>query len=272
MKIGVMVNLSENIGAEFQKITRMGFPTCQLVCWEPALFTHTMASRVRAAVNDYGTEITALWVGWEGPCVWDLVDGPETIGLVPPAYRFERIQTLLKGAEFAGQTGIPNIITHVGFIPERPADPEYPGLIQALRYLIARLPRFNCNFLFETGQETPVTLLRTIQDIGLANAGINLDPANLIMYGKANPVDALDVFGAHVRGVHAKDGLYPTGGRSPGIETPLGEGKVDFPKLIARLRQLKYSEAITIEREISGEQQIQDILKAKAVLENLFSA
>ena len=64
---------------------------------------------------------------------------------------------------------------------------------------------------------------------------MNLDTANLILYGKANPVDALDVFGRYVRGVHAKDGLYPTNGSELGREVPIGEGKVDFPILISKL-------------------------------------
>lgn len=75
-------------------------------------------------------------------------------------------------------------------------------------------------FNFETGQETPITLLLTIQDIGLDNLGINLDPANLLMYGKGNPQDAVYMYGDYIRGVHIKDELYPTDGRRLGKETP----------------------------------------------------
>ena len=114
-------------------------------------------------------------------------------------------------------------------------------------------------FWFETGQETPVTLLRTIEAVAADNLGVNLDTANLILYGKANPVDALDVFGRHVRGVHAKDGLYPTGGTELGKEVPLGQGKVNFPALIPKLKSLGYAGPLTIEREISGPQQFHDI-------------
>ena len=66
-----------------------------------------------------------------------------------------------------------------------------------------------------------------------------------------------------------KDGCYPTDGRHLGRETPLGEGKVDFPALIAKLKALGYTGPLTIEREISGEQQLHDILAAKAMLEKL---
>ena len=126
-------------------------------------------------------------------------------------------------------------------------------------------------FLFETGQETPVTLLRTIEDVGTGNLGINIDPANLLMYGKANPTDALDVFGKYVRGVHGKDGEYPTNGRHLGAEKPMGEGRVNFPVFIAKLKEIGYDGAITIEREIEGEEQIRDIINAKALLEGIFA-
>jgi L-ribulose-5-phosphate 3-epimerase len=89
------------------------------------------------------------------------------------------------------------------------------------------------------------------------------------MYGKANPVDALDVFGQYVRGVHAKDGEYPTNGRQLGVEKPLGAGRVNFPALLAKLQALGFSGALTIEREISGPQQIADIQNAKRLLEDL---
>ncbi|MBO5842288.1 MAG: sugar phosphate isomerase/epimerase, partial [Clostridia bacterium] len=160
------------------------------------------------------------------------------------------------------------IATHVGFIPEDPNTELYAEVVQAVRTVAERCAQNEQYFLFETGQETPVTLLRTMLDVGLDNLGVNLDPSNLIMYGKANPVDALGVIGKYVRDVHAKDGCYPTDGRTLGREMPLGEGLVNFPALIKGLQALGYDGAITIEREISGEQQIADIMKAKALLEN----
>ena len=120
--------------------------------------------------------------------------------------------------------------------------------------------------LFETGQETPVTLLRCFETVGEPNLGINLDTGNLILYGKANPVDALDVIGRYVRNIHAKDGRYPTNGHELGEETRLGEGRVDFRALFARLRALGYDSYVTIEREIDGEQQEKDVCHARDVL------
>ena len=269
MKLGVIIPLTDDIDAEFKKVHDLGFPTCQLNGWDQSRFTAETARQVVSASQKYQVAITAFWCGWEGPAVWNFSEGPLTLGLVPSTFRHERLKMLMRGADFAVQIGTPDIITHVGFIPENPNEVEYKSLIAALRYLVRHCQGGGLHFLFETGQETPVTLLRTIEDIGLPNVGINLDPANLILYGKANPVDALDIFGKYVRGVHAKDGLYPTTGSELGQEVPLGQGKVNFPALVAKLKALGYSGALTIEREISGEQQIRDIQMAKKLLESL---
>lgn len=125
--------------------------------------------------------------------------------------------------------------------------------------------------LFETGQETPVTMLRCFENVGTDNLGVNLDTANVILYGRANPVDALDVFGKYVRNLHAKDGKYPINGHDLGEETRLGDGKVDFKALFKKLKELNYDAFVTIEREIEGEQQTEDIRYAKKYLESVIS-
>jgi len=114
-----------------------------------------------------------------------------------------------------------------------------------------------------------VTLLRTFEDVGAENFGVNFDPANLLMYGKANPIDALDILGEYVKDVHAKDGEYPKSGRQLGEEKPLGEGRVNFPVFLSKLKELNYAGSLTIEREISGPQQIIDIKRGKKYLEEL---
>lgn len=138
-----------------------------------------------------------------------------------------------------------------------------------MRDIVSYCSDLGIEFWFETGQETPVVLLRVIEELGFDNLGINIDPANLLMYGKANPIDALDVFGQYVKGVHAKDGEYPTNGKELGVEKPLGEGRVNFPAFIQKLKALNYTGALTIEREISGPQQIADIQHAIQVLKTL---
>lgn len=271
MKLGVFVTLNGQIGEEFKKLKEHGFSTCQLCSWQPEQMTPEAAALVNAAAAEYGIEITAFWCGWSGPAVWDFYQGPLTLGLVPEAFRFARMRELQAGSDFARLLGVTDVITHVGFLPENPSSTEYAGVISAIQAVAAHCLKNGQRFLFETGQETPVTLKRAIEDVGTGNLGVNLDPANLVLYGKANPVDALEVFGEYVRGIHGKDGCYPTDGRHLGRETPIGQGMVNFPALLKKLKGIGYDGAITIEREITGRQQTEDILAAKSYLERLLS-
>lgn len=269
MKVGVLIEMNREIDAKFAELKAMGMESCQLVSWEEEDFTDEMAELVNAAVIKHGIHITAFWCGYPGPQVWDFYDGPLSLGLIPEAYRFERLKVLKKGSDFAKKMNIRDLVTHVGFIPENPYDESYHGVISVLRDLAKKCGENQQNFLFETGQETPVTLKRAIEDIGENNLGINLDPANLLMYGKANPIDSLDIFGEYVMGVHGKDGMYPTNGKELGAEMPLGEGRVDYPRFIAKLKEIGYQGDITIEREITGEDQKRDIKRAKELLDKL---
>ena len=269
LKLGLIVGLTGDIESHFREVVAFGLETCQLCCWAPDQLTSDMAGRVRDASRATGVEVSAFWAGHTGKTVWNFLEGPTTIGLVPEATRAQRLAELKIGSDFTAMIEAPSMATHVGFIDENPNSRAYGEVVSALTELARHCEGNGHEFLFETGQETPVTLLRTLQDIGTSNLGVNLDPANLILYGKANPVDALDVIGSYVRGVHAKDGLYPTDGRALGEEVPLGEGKVDFPRLITALRATGYRWPITIEREISGPQLAEDIRQAIELLKPL---
>jgi sugar phosphate isomerase/epimerase len=269
LQLGIIVSLAEGPEAAIDRVAALGLPTCQVAAADHDLLTEANAERLRRAAAARGVAVTTIWTHCRSGQVWDFVDGPATIGLVPPATRASGVAALKRGADFAAWAGAPSVTTHVGFLPENPGDPIYPGVLDALREVAAHCQAAGRSFWFETGQETPIALLRTIEDVGADNLGVNFDPANLLMYGKANPLDALDILGRHVRGVHAKDGEYPTSGRRLGAEKPLGEGRVGFPALIAKLKSLGYDGAITIEREVRGPAYAEGIAAARRVLEPL---
>jgi len=200
---------------------------------------------------------------------WNFVGGPATLGLVPPKHRKARIAALKQWADFAAAIGTRAVITHCGFIPENMNDPLYAGTVAAIAEVATYCKRKGLEFWFETGQETPVVLLRVIEQVNTGNLGINLDPANLILYGKGNPIDSLDVFGKYLRNVHVKDGFYPTTGTELGREAKVGQGKVDFPRFMRQLKKLKYRNELIIEREISGPQQTRDIRATVTYLKKL---
>ena len=268
MRLGIIVGMGKNPEAALQKVHDLGIPTCQVSTED---FSDTMLEGIREAVRKFDLEVTALNTSGPGPAVYDFYQGPLTIGLVPRQYRSQRIAHLKQASAFAKKLGIPALHTHFGFIPENPNDPLYKETLQALREVATCLKANGQMMLYETGQETPITLLRAITDVGLDNQFVNLDTANLILYGKGNPLDALDVIGKLVRGTHAKDGLFPTDPKKLGEEVPIGRGKANFPKLIPRLKALGYDGPLTIEREISGPRQLEDIRKEKQYLEKLIA-
>lgn len=266
LRLGLIIGIGKDPDAAIAKVKSLGLPTCQAYVEE---FGTGLAEQLVRALEKHGMEATSIVVGGPGKEVWDFYGGPATIGLVPRETRTARIEQIKKASDFAKQAGVPAVQGHAGFIPENPNDPLYTETVGAMIDVVEYCRRNGQNFRYETGQETPITLLRAIRDVGLDNQGVNFDLANLILYGKANPVDAIEILGPYVQGIHAKDGLWPTNPKQLGEEVPIGKGKVDFPKIIARLKELKYPGAVTIEREISGPEQMADVRGAKEYLERV---
>lgn len=251
-----------------ERVKKLGFSTCQIGY---ADLSARDAGPLKAALRAHGVEATALLELGPGRMVWDFREGPQTIGLVPRGTRRARIDAMKLAGDVAADAGIAAVHSHAGFIPENPNDPLYAEVVAAVKEVAEHCDAKGRMLLFETGQESPVTLLRLMTDVGTKNLGVNLDMANLILYGKGNPVDAMDVIGSRVRGLHAKDGRFPTDPWKLGEETAIGEGKVDFRGVIRRLKEFQYRGAMTIEREVEGERQTKDILAAKAYLEKLIA-
>lgn len=270
-KIGVVIVLrpETDVDSEFKKVHDLGCNCCQVSVWDTSLYTDVTAERLSRASKEYGVEISTLWAGWSGPAEWNFTGGPMTLGIVPEAYRMKRAEEIVRGAEFAARLGVKRVATHVGFLPENINDPNYYGVIAILRYIVKKCKALGVSFLFETGQETPITLLRVIEELGSDNVGINMDTANLILYGKANSADAITVFGKYVMDTHIKDGFYPTTGKSLGREVKVGEGLANIPEIVKRLREYGYQGNYIIEREISGEQQAKDIRDTVDYLEKI---
>jgi sugar phosphate isomerase/epimerase len=266
MRLGVVTGLSRNPDATIKRVHDLGFPTCQLSI---GAFDDATVAELRAAVEKYGVEVTSAIAGGPGPEIYDFYQGPETIGLVPRKSRDARIARIKQVSDFAKKAGIPGVQTHCGFLPENPNNPVYTESVDAIRTVAQYCKANGQTFRCETGQETPITLVRAIKDVGLDNVGVNFDLANLILYGKANPVDAVELLGPYIMGIHAKDGLFPTDTKQLGREVPIGQGKVNFPVIIGLLKKVGYRNALTIEREISGAKQAEDILASKAYLEKL---
>ncbi|HKT12670.1 MAG TPA: sugar phosphate isomerase/epimerase family protein [Terriglobia bacterium] len=271
--LGIITGIGNDPEAAMAKVHSLGMQTCQI---DSDLLSEEMLDRLGDALNKYNIVVTAMGTDGPGPYIYNFYDGPLTLGLIPRTYRGQRLVKLKTYSDQVKKLNVPAIRIHAGFIPEDPSAELYWESVEALRDIVSHCKGNGQDFLYETGTESPTTLLRAMKDVGLdgelSNQGANLDTANLILYDKANPLDALDVIGPYVKNTHAKDGLYPTGTRELGKEVAIPHGKVDFPKVIAKLKELNYQGPITIEREISGPQQMEDVKRERDYLKKLIES
>jgi sugar phosphate isomerase/epimerase len=195
-----------------------------------------------------------------------------TVGLVPPETRSARTQELKEIADFAKLMGISCVGLHIGFVPHDQGDPLFRQIVAISQEVCDHLKRNGQALHLETGQETAETLLEFIAAVGRDNLFINFDPANMILYGTGNPIEALRKVGKFVRSVHCKDGKWAKNpGQEWGQEVPLGEGDVGMETYLRTLKEIGYTGPLTIEREIAHDpvRQKADIGAAVRLLESL---
>jgi len=265
MQLGTMVLITENIRKSFEEVAKLGIQTCQVSCTAEFMIDKLKPKDIKKASEEFGIEITSFFLVFEGQ-IYNRIEGVSTVGFIPEKYRTRRFKLAEKFSDMICEIEVKSITSHVGAIPNDPKSPLYLEFAPAMKKFVEHCKRNGQIFCFETGQELPSTLKRLIINIG-DNAYVNLDPANLILYGMAHPLDAVEILGEYVRGMHAKDALWPNRNEGLGIEVPVGKGEVDFPLLLSRLKEKGFKGPVTIEREISGEQQKKDILEAKKFLE-----
>ncbi len=203
----------------------------------------------RKAHADTGVSLTGAACSYEGEDYSTLLRVHETVGFTNPQFRAERIVRTKQAAAFVHDLGITALSCHIGFIPADPAEPLYDELVRVTRELCDACDEFDQSFALETGQETAAVLVGFLSDVDRTNLKVNFDPANMVMYGSGDPVDALVLLRQWVLSVHCKDGIGPATPGTLGKETRLGDGEVDFPALLYQLRVMDYRGTLTIERE-----------------------
>jgi len=270
MALGLLISPYGAPEETIKRVHDLGFSNCFLsLDGYIGKFTNDAAKQVQDLLAKYDVVATTVEVVGPAPLEWNFLKGPSTIGLVPPSTRSARIDALRQASDFAKLLGIGQVQTHCGFIPENPDDALYPGTVEAIKTVAQHCQGNGQHFLMETGQETPTTMSRMIRDVNMPNLGVGLDTANLILYGKANPVDAVDMLGPHIRSIHAKDGRWPRDPSQLGEEVLIGKGLVDFRTVFTKLHKIGYTGAVTIERETSGPQQVEDVRNEKLYLEKI---
>jgi sugar phosphate isomerase/epimerase len=202
------------------------------------------------------TLVTAF-AAFNGEDYADIPTVERTVGFIPPATRVEREKRILECSDFAAAVGIPGIATHIGFVPGDSSHADYVAVREMVRRVCDHAAARQQTFALETGQEPAKTLLHFFKDVARPNLRINFDPANMILYGSGDPIEALGVLAQHVVSVHAKDGDWPPKGvpGALGKERPLGRGAVGMERFIAKLKEIGYRNPLNVEREVPDHQE-----------------
>ncbi|WP_182868327.1 sugar phosphate isomerase/epimerase family protein [Stieleria mannarensis] len=249
--IGVFASVDAGLGVKWDVIKELGLPTIQLHAPHPSKRDRATAEELKKQLDAMNVRCTAVFGGFEGESYADIPTVVKTIGLVPVETRQSRLAEMRDIADFANWLGCDAVALHLGFIPHDSSDPQYAEIVAVTAELCDHCAT-NGQFLhLETGQETAEGLLEFIAAVGRENLKINFDPANMILYGTGEPIEALKVVAKHVRSIHCKDGTWSDKpGETWGCEVPLGEGDVDMRKYLETLHEIGYQGPLTIEREI----------------------
>ena len=183
-----------------------------------------------------------------------------TGGVVPDATYPATLDRARRVAEIVRTQGIRLVSLHAGFIPHEPGS-ERRKLLGRLREICGIFGEAGARVAFETGQESAATLAEALEELGDPTAGVNLDPANMILYGMGDPVRAARELSARIAQVHVKDALPTSVPGAWGREVVVGTGAVDWRAFLAALVDAPAPLRLVVERE-AGEDRIGDVRAA----------
>jgi sugar phosphate isomerase/epimerase len=216
--------------------------------------------QTKAMVEEFlarGVRISAGMIAFAGEDYSNLRTIRATGGLVPDGTARERMELAEFCALVARRLGLAMVSTHVGFVPNAKNDPAgFEKLLARIRAAADAFAKCKLTLLFETGQETAADLRAFLTALERENVGVNFDPANMLLYGKGDPVEAVGVLAPWIKHVHMKDTklhVPPASGDAwRGKECPLGEGDAKLGEVIGALKRIGYAGPLVIEREAVG--------------------
>ena len=279
MKIGVITDCFKlPLNDSIKLAGDLGFSGIQIYAttgeFSPEALSDDRKAEIKALLRENNLEISALCGDMGGHGFEIAKDNPE------------RVEKTKKIIDLAEEFGVSVITTHIGVIPEDKETATYKAMLSALNECGAYAASKGITLAIETGPETAKTLLAFLEDTS-GGVGVNLDPANFIMVTGQDPVEAVKLLGKYIVHTHAKDGVmlkktdpkiiydhFAEGGIEAlnvadfFLETPLGEGNVDFDAYVKELRCAGFDGYLTIERE-TGADPISDIKTAKTAIEKM---
>ena len=239
-----LVRLSAEVGAEVVQVG-IGDPTHG--AWDEG-------EGFVAALQASGLELSGTMIGFPGEDFTSPATIRQSGGFGDPALRTERLGIFRYAVDKTAELGLKCLCSHAGFIPEADG-PERSSFLDCISEAAQYAADKGVLFTMETGQETAALLRRTLDELKLSSLRVNFDPANMILYDMGNPIEAIEILGADIAHVHAKDANPPQESGQWGEEVPLGEGSVGMAAFVEALDKAGYCGPLVVEREVGDQQE-----------------
>lgn len=232
------------------KVRELGLDHLQLGLNGPLSLDEQGRARYLQTLRDSGLVITAGMIGFPGEDYSSIASIRQSGGFMPDDLWTARRQLALDAGRLAANIGIKQVSTHIGFVPPS-HDPHYTIMLDRLREIAREYDTMGLRLLMETGQERANELLQFLNDLSVRNVKVNFDPANMILYGAGDPIEAVGILGRHIGHVHLKDAnLSDQPGTKWGKEVIFGRGQVGVRRFLEALRDVKYTGPLIFEQEI----------------------
>lgn len=211
-------------------------------------------------VKKSGLKISALMIDFPSEDYTSLESIRKTGGIVPDGPWETNRELALGAIALAAKLKVKFLSLHFGFL-ERKEGKYDPKILERARLLADAARKKGIRLLMETGQESAEELRHFLETLKHPALAINFDPANMILYDKGDPVEAVRILGKWIRHVHIKDAVRTAVPGTWGTEVPWGEGQVNPEAFLRALKKAGFKGALAIERE-AGEDRVGDIRKA----------
>ena len=183
----------------------------------------------------------------------------KTGGIVPDEHWAKNQEIVTKGAKLTQELGCKYMSLHGGFLDE--SDPvAFKKYVERVSWMRDEAKKYGVTIILESGQETAEDLAKFMQAV--PGVGINFDPANMILYAKGQPMEALRTLIPWIKQVHIKDALLTQKPGTWGTEVAWGDGEVGGRMFLSELKALGYKGNYVIERE-GGNARVKEINQAK---------
>ena len=210
---------------------------------------------VRDQVTSGRWKLMSTMVGTVGEDYSTLETIKKTGGIVPDENWEANKRIVTAGARLTQELGCRYMSLHAGFLDESDVK-AFATYLERVTWMRDEARKYGVTILLESGQETAADLVKFLEKV--PGVFVNFDPANMILYGKGEPREAVKILAPWIRQVHVKDALFTEKPGTWGSEVPWGDGAVGARAFIEELESLGFTGNYVIERE-GGDRRAEDI-------------